>query len=211
MVMEAKRFFDSIRASLFGGRLTKAQVAGIEAILVGAASYPAQGDERQLAYMLGTTYHETARRMVPVRETLAPSDDEAIRRLDKAYEEGRLAQVKLPYWRKDAEGKSWLGRGLVQITHKRNYQLMSVVTGYNLVRNPDMALDPRVAVEVLVRGMQQGCFTGYKLSDFFNPHTCDWIGARKIINGNERAEEVAKVSEAFFVALRSASIEPKAA
>jgi hypothetical protein len=29
--------------------------------------------------------------------------------------------VKPPYWRKDKDGKLWLGRGLVQITRRSNW------------------------------------------------------------------------------------------
>jgi hypothetical protein len=209
--MDSKRFYDMIRASLFGGRLSQTQVNGLEAILRSASDFGLRSDIRQLAYVLATAYHETARRMVPVRETLAPSDDEAIARLEHSYGAGKMPQVKLPYWRRDDEGKSWLGRGLVQITHKRNYQLMGIVTGYDLVRNPNLALDPKVSVAILLLGMRRGCFTGYKLETFFNGDTCDWIGARKIVNGTDRAVEIATVATAFYDALQGACIDQKVA
>jgi hypothetical protein len=211
MTMDAKRFFSAIRGSLFGGRLSQTRVSGIENLLIGAKAYVAGSDDRQLAYMLASCFHETAKRMVPVRETLASDDDAVITRLNAAYAAGRLPQVKMPYWKRDGEGKAWFGRGLIQITHRRNYQLMSVVTGYNLVRKPELALDPIVSVEILVRGMQEGCFTGYKLSDFFNERQCDWIGARKIVNGTDKAQEIAAHALAFYDALQQASIEPVAA
>jgi hypothetical protein len=198
MTMDAKRFFSAIRGTLFGGRLSQAQVSGIENILIGAKASAPDCDGRQLAYMLASCFHETAKKMVPVRETLAGDDDTVIARLNAAYAAGRLPQVRLPYWERDKEGKAWFGRGLIQITHRRNYQLMSVVTGYNLVRKPELALDPKISVEILVCGMREGSFTGYKLSDNFNERQCDWIGARKIVNGN-------------YDALQQASIEPVAA
>jgi len=49
--------------------------------------------------------------------------------------------VKTPSWRPDTEGRSWLGRGLVQRTHKRNYEAMSKVTGIDLVGDPSRAME----------------------------------------------------------------------
>ena len=44
-------------------------------------------------------------------------------------------------------------------------------------------------------------FTGHKLGDYFRPGRADWTGARKIINGNDRAELVARHARTFAEAL----------
>lgn len=195
-------FFSDIRQRLFGGSLARRQVEGTEAILDGWRARAPDGGAEQLAYVLATAFHETAATMQPVRETLAHTDAAAIARLDAAFAAGRLRSVRTAYWRPDAEGKSWLGRGLVQLTHRRNYEAMSEVTGIDLVADPARAMDMDVAVAILIEGMRRGSFTGHRLDDYFGPAKRDWAGARKIINGTDRAELVARHARLFARALR---------
>ena len=64
-----KVYFDSVRASLFGGALTQQQVDGMSAILTGWEELsPPLSDLRWLAYMLATTKHETASTCWPIEE-----------------------------------------------------------------------------------------------------------------------------------------------
>lgn len=194
-------FFALVRTKLFGGRLTTGQVEGLTVILDAWQARVGQEEAPSLAYVLATAFHETAATMQPVRETLATSDRSAIARLDEAFAAGRLGSVKTPYWRPDAEGKSWLGRGLVQLTHRRNYEAMSEVTGIDLVTDPGRAMEMPVSVAILIEGMRRGSFTGRKLGDYFGQGRADWVGARKIINGNDRAELVARHARVFAQAL----------
>jgi predicted chitinase len=194
-------FFALVRTKLFGGRLTTGQVEGLTVILDAWQARVGQREAPSLAYVLATAFHETAATMQPVRETLATSDRSAIARLDEAFAAGRLGSVKTPYWRPDAEGKSWLGRGLVQLTHRRNYEAMSEVTGIDLVTDPGRAMEMPVSVAILIEGMRRGSFTGRKLGDYFGQGRADWVGARKIINGNDRAELVARHARVFAQAL----------
>ncbi|HCL66401.1 MAG TPA: hypothetical protein DIC56_16495 [Rhizobium sp.] len=196
-----RQFFSAIRNDPFGGRLTEGQVRGINAILGGWRRTMPKGDPRHLAYMLATAFHETAKTMRPVRETLASSDGRAIEILDQAFAEGRMPQVSAAYWRRDGKGQSFLGRGLVQITHRRNYRRMSLATGIDLVAEPDRAMEMDVAVEILITGMGQGLFTGVRLTDVFNREREDWIGARRIVNGTDRAEQIAGYGQAFLNAI----------
>ncbi len=197
-------FFKAVRASLFDGALSQKQTAGLSAILDRWSRYPAGADTRWLAYMLATAHHETGRTMQPVRETLAASDDRAIAILDSAYRRGRLPSVSAPYWRRDADGKSWLGRGLVQLTHKKNYQRMTELTGIDLLAHPERAMEMRVAVDILFQGMEQGSFTGKRLADYFSGGSSDWTGARRIINGRDRAATVARYGRDYHAAIRLA-------
>lgn len=105
MAYDEARFFASVRISIYGGRLRAAQLDGTKTILAGFGKALPGGDPRWLAYMLATTFHETAATMQPVRETLAANDAEAIARLDRAFAAGRLPMVRKPYWRPDADGK----------------------------------------------------------------------------------------------------------
>ena len=198
-------FFARVRLKPFRGRLTQRQVEGLNAILDGwrerTGDEGAETGRRELAYVLATAFHETAATMQPVRETLAKADAEAIRRLEAAFASGMLRTVKTPYWRRDGEGRSWFGRGLVQLTHRRNYETMSEVTGIDLVADPGRAMEMNVSVAILIEGMRRGSFTGHRLDDYFGPGRQDWTGARKIINGMDRAELVAAHAREFARAL----------
>ena len=68
---DGQAFFKSIRKSLFG-KLTSSQVEGIEAKIKAfkEAGWPVSW----AAYALATSYHETAGKMVPVREGLNASE-----------------------------------------------------------------------------------------------------------------------------------------
>lgn len=202
MTINRDFFFDMVRSNPFGGGLQQHQVDGCEAILDEWERHHAAKDDRWLAYMLATAFHETAYTMQPVRETKANSDAEAIARLDRAYAKGQLSWVKTPYWRKDGNGDSWYGRGLVQLTHKANYVRMATAIGHpKLATDPNEALDMAVSIKVMFVGMEQGLFTGKKLADYFGKTSSDWVNARKIINGLDRADLVAKYGKAFYAAI----------
>jgi predicted chitinase len=172
----------------------------MEAILDGWALRSKAADAA-LAYVLATAFHETAATMQPVRETLAKSDGEAVARLERAYSAGRLPSVRTPYWRPDADGKSWFGRGFVQLTHRRNYEAMSDLAGVDLIAEPALAMRMDIAARILIEGMRVGIFTGWRLDFFFGRDKADWVGARKIVNGTDRAELVAGYGRAFVTAL----------
>ncbi|MDH6268406.1 putative chitinase [Rhizobium sp. SG_E_25_P2] len=194
-------FFEVIRESLFPNGLKQSQVDGAEAILDAWESDHAAKDDRWLAYILATAYHESAHTLQAVRETLANTDDQAIKRLETAWNAGKLPWVKTPYWRRDADGKSWYGRGLVQLTHKRNYEALGTRLGVDLVTDPDAALDLDIAVKIIIAGMIEGLFTKRKLKDFFDGDSDDWAGARRIINGLESADRLAGHGRAFYRAI----------
>ncbi|AYD00222.1 hypothetical protein [Neorhizobium sp. NCHU2750] len=213
MATDRRGFCDCLRKTLFRGHLTTAQLKGLEAILDGWEALPetarakAGGDDA-LAYILATAFHETAATMQPVRETLAPSDEEAVRRLDRAFAAGRLASVKTPYWRYDADGRTWLGRGFLQLTHRKNYQAMSALTGIDLVADPARAMELHTTVAILIGGMRAGSFTGKSLADYFSGGRADFASARKIINGTDRAALVASYARTFRAAL-GAGLSPE--
>ena len=194
-------FFGHTRQTLFKGSLHQSQLDGMTAILDKWETESSKDDDRWLAYMLGTTHHETGRSMQPVRETFAATDDDAIKRLEKAWQAGKLPWVKSPYWRRDADGKSWLGRGFVQVTHKENYRKLGTAISVDLTTDPDRAMDLDTALKVLFVGMRNGLFTSVKLSDFFNVSKEDWVNARKIINGLESADLVASYAKTYYAAI----------
>lgn len=150
----------------------------------------------ETAYVLATAYHETAHRMEPVRETLADSDKQAIDRLDKAWERGQLSWVSKPYWR-----DGWFGRGFVQLTHLANYKRATLELAVDFVAEPKKALDPDLSATITVRGMAEGWFTGRQLSDYIDLKRSDYVGARRIVNGTDRAQAIAEFAREYEAAL----------
>lgn len=185
-------FFDAIRP-LFGG-LSTDQVRGLEILLAAVDGLPV----RHQAYVLATAYHETAATMQPVRETLATTDAEAARRLERAWKAGKLSWVKTPYWRAD-NGKYWIGRGYVQLTHKVNYERAGKRMGIDLVADPSAAMSPMLAARIIVQGMSEGWFTGVKMSD-----CATYRDMRKVVNGMDRADMIAGYAAKFETALLEA-------
>lgn len=206
--MNRTAFFAALRGgAMFPKGFKDLQVEGAEAILDEAER---RGTPlRHLAYILATAYHESAHTMQAVRETLASTDDGAIRALESAWKRGKLSWVKTPYWRKDGNGKSWFGRGLVQITHHPNYSKLGLLIGVDLVKDPSKALDLSTAVKILFVGMELGSFTGKSLSDYIANKRADYEGARRIVNGTDRAALIAGHAVAFEKALIAAGYSPK--
>lgn len=170
-------FYAEVRRAF--GDLTQSQVDGFEALLAAFAREPGL-PITHAAYILATPWHETGRRMQPVRETFADSDAQAIARLDRAWVRGQLPWVGRPYWRRDARGRAWFGRGLAQITHEDNYRRADrLIGGVGLADDPSLALVPEHAIQILIRGMQSGIFTGKALGD-----SADYVSMRWIINGD---------------------------
>jgi putative chitinase len=175
--------FNKIRVSLFNGKLSQLQVDGIETIL---NEWESRGliDLRWLAYMLATAYHETGHTFQPIEE----------------YGKGKGRKYGIP---DPITGHVYYGRGFVQITWKYNYETFSERLHTDLVNNPDRALDCKISTDILFEGMISGLFTGRKLYDYFNSIEEDWINARRIINGKDRAELISNYAKAFFKSLSS--------
>ena len=196
-------FFAGVRASLFGGRLAQGQVDGINELARAWRLY-GDGDERKLAYILAGVLHESARMMQPVRETLAESDEQAIARLENAWRAGKLPWVKTPYWRRENGGLAWFGRGRIQNTHKANAEKLEKRFGIGFTKNPDLFLDSKIDAMVTVVGHLEGLWTGKKLGDFIDGPACDFVSARRVVNGTDRAELIAGYAKKFLAAIKAA-------
>ncbi|RKD61568.1 hypothetical protein [Rhizobium sp. WW_1] len=209
--MDHAKFFAAARSSLFSGRLSTNQVNGMEAILDEWQARPF--DTRWLAYMLATAYHETDQTMCAISENLNYSADGLRATFPKYFTATQAAAYARQPQRianrayanrmgngSEASGDGWRyrGRGLVQITGRNNYDR------YGIADDPDKALDPVKAVEILFDGMTNGRLTGKKLADYFSATATDWIGARKIINGTDRAADIAGYAKKFLAALEAA-------
>jgi putative chitinase len=75
--------------------------------------------------------------------------------------------------------------------------------GDDLATNPDDALDPDIAYEVMSYGMRNGSFSpGNTLSTYINARTCDYLGARRIINLQDHADLIQGYAENLEMLLR---------
>lgn len=191
--MHRQKFFNRLRGGLLGPALSTEEVRGCEAILDETEGWPRDW----IAYALATAYHETAHTMQPVRER----GGEAYfrRRYDIEGLNPGLARKlgnSVP-----GDGARYAGRGFVQITGRANYRRLGQRLALPLEQDPDLALNPKVAAHILRIGMGEGLFTGKALRDYFAGDRCDPVGARRIINGQDRAPEVAGYFHQFRDAL----------
>ena len=135
------------------------------------------GMPEQTAYVLATVEHETNRTFKPVEEAYWVSNADDWRRRNLRY---------YPYY----------GRGYVQLTWERNYRAYSDLVGVDLVAEPDAALRHDISLFVIVQGMKIGGFTGRKLEDYVRPGHVDFVRARRVINGDDCARDIAALAEA---------------
>lgn len=214
--MNKPAFYAALRKSkvLFGTSLSAAQVNGIEGILTAFASV-GDGRATTLAYALATAYHETGRRMVPVREGFAKTDKgarQAVNALAKRRGPNsavaKYAKPQPPY------GHVYYGRGHVQLTWLENYRASSKDAGGDLVKNPDLMLDPVISARVLVRGLMDGRWNGqrkgvtdYELQDGIpGLSEVEAIAARRTVNVQDKAGLIADYYRAFRDALEAAGM-----
>jgi putative chitinase len=190
--------FDKVRKPLFSGILKAKQVQGIEAIL-NEWERQQLTDRRMLAYMLATAFHETAETMQPIKEFSRGKGLDYGKKLKMGGGPNKRIAYTIP-------NQIYYGRGLVQLTWYENYKLMGRLLGIDLLNNPDLALQMDVSVQIMFEGMMQaassfGDFTGRCLEQYFTKKTCDWVNARKIINGLDCAEKIANHAMIFNSAL----------
>ncbi|MBX2904406.1 MAG: hypothetical protein KF744_00105 [Taibaiella sp.] len=181
-IINREHFYSTVRSNLFHGKLKQAHVNGMNAILDEWEKNYSNADDRFLAYMLATTFHETATTMQPIEEY--------------GHGKGRA------YGKPDAiTGKVYFGRGFVQLTWKANYEKFAKLLKVDLVIQPELALSLDISTKVLFIGMTKGLFTGKKLSDYFDGAKEDWANARRIINGTDKAQLIAGYGRIFYGAI----------
>lgn len=140
--------------------------------------------DTQVAYLLATCEHESGFR--PIRE---------------GQFGGRSAQGSEPF-RRALSYYPYYGRGYVQLTHQRNYASYGHRLQIELAADPDLALDPSVALFVLVHGVTQGSF-GVPMTHFVNARQTDFLHARRSVNGMDRAAHIASMAERALTWVRT--------
>lgn len=187
MVLTDKSF-DILRERLFGGSLTQTQVDSLNYLVQRCEEFVLTYPET--AYVLATAYHETGyvqngkmnRDMLPVRER---GGEKYLRR--KRY---------YPH----------VGMGYVQLTWEDNFKRVGDLIGVDLLNNPEKALEPDIASEILIKGMVFGWFTGvgfHRKCPVYRYNRARYKRARKIVNGTDKANLIAGYAMDFEKALRS--------
>jgi hypothetical protein len=92
----------------------------------------------------------------------------------------------------------WVGEGLVQVTWKEN----AVKFG---AKKPGDLMTWPISLRAAFEGMIKGMFTGKKLADYIGGGRVDYVGARRIINGTDRAKLIAGYARSYQNAFKQAS------
>lgn len=173
-------------------KLTSQAQAGLQQLLAAIQDDPDISDVRWAAYMLATVRWECAGKWQPIEE----------------FGKGKGRPYGVAVNVTDADGttftNTYYGRGYVQLTWKANYANMSQKLGLGnlLLLHPEHALEPQTAYRIMSFGMRNGTFTQKKLADFINDAGCDYVNARRIINGLDRAQKIAEFAQGFEQLLR---------
>lgn len=214
--MLTHKFFDHIRKHAPGGQLLQRQVEGLQRIEEGWLKYagPNVSNIQLLAYTFATAARETGWQFRPVKETQKPSEDSITNtqvktRLTRSWKDGKLPWVKKDYW-----SGGWFGRGLVQLTHEANYKgparkAVLEAFGVDIHKDPDLLLRMDISVFILIKGSLEGWFTGAAFTKFIDDLDEDdeedyreFLAARRTINGQDAAEEIARTALVFEQALK---------
>lgn len=173
----------------------------------------------EFSYMLATTKHETAHTFRPIAEYgkgkgLKYGAEITVTHTDAAKKTTTQKNV-------------YYGRGYVQLTWGYNYQRIDEKLGngnypnksktkasdYNtgftiskptdsIYLYPDKALNKENAYIAMVYGMQKGIFTGRRVDRYINDLKTDYINARRVINGTDKANAIARYAEDIEILLR---------
>jgi len=153
------------------------------------------------AYALATAYKETAHTMQPINEF--GGDAYFFRRYDPKGNRPDIARMLGNT--QPGDGALFHGRGLVQLTGRANYAKASPKVGVDLVAHPEKALEPMIAARIMREGMSDGWFTGKSFASYLpatgQATTPQFIAARRIINGQDCAGEIADAAKGFQAAL----------
>ncbi|WP_295648840.1 hypothetical protein [uncultured Haemophilus sp.] len=72
----------------------------------------------------------------------------------------------------------------------------------DLVNNPELALDQKNATKIMIYGMETGMFTTKKISSYISEDSADYLNARRVINGMDKADSIAGYASKLEECLR---------
>lgn len=191
MKFDREKFFEGYRNAW--GKMFQSQVDALNDLLHRFEAEPRWSDIRHIAYAFATVKHETA-------DTFRPITEYGGKKYFDKYDTGLLAARLGNTPAKDNDGYLYRGRGYVQITGRANYRK------FGIEASPGDALAPDISFGILTTGMQKGLFTGHKLNDYIQSLDCDYVKARRIINGKDDANLIAGYARNFERILKAALV-----
>lgn len=186
----------SIEGLMTGNRKDRPQ-AGACWLLERAKLHQRAGDFTlpQMAYILATAAWETGWTCEPISEK-------------RAKEGTRAWKLQESYWY-----TKYCGRGYVQLTREPIYRTVGsrlaglphidaghifVLAADDLIHQPDLAFNHEISWATLWRGMMEGWFTGRRLGQYITESSTDFVNARRVVNGLDRAKTIAALADAIL-------------
>lgn len=179
-MINRKETYEKIKKQFGLKSLSQKQVEGFESIF-DEFEKEKLIDNRYLAYILATVWHEVGGTMQPIEEIGKGKNYKYGKRV---WIDGRIyADVPHIYY----------GRGHVQNTWRDNYLKLtkSNPNNWDFVNKPELLLQMQPSIWATFYGMLTGLYTGKKLSNYFNDKISDPVNARRIINGTDKAQLIA--------------------
>lgn len=193
MTFKKDEFFGLCRKGIMAPTLDQNEVSGSELILDSFKGAPVSW----VAYALATAWHETAHTMKPISEY---GGNAYFTRMYDIKGQNPSRAKKMGNTR-PGDGIKYRGRGFVQLTWAVNYKKASGPTKTDLYANPDRAMDPSIAAIIMRNGMTEGWFTGKKFSNYLPrdraANKAEFVSARRIINGTDKASAIANYAMIF--------------
>lgn len=186
-MIDQKEFLKNVVKERLFLKLWPGQAEGLTALLTEweRLGFP---DTRWLAYVLATVYHETAYAMQPIEE--------------RGKGVGKRYGIADP-----VTGLVYYGRGLTQTTWIDNYRKLTKANNrkWDFVKNPELLLQMEQSVWATFHSMVTGLYTGMRLNNYIKDGRCDFVQARRIINGMDCASKIADYAVRFSVAINNST------
>lgn len=177
-------FFSNIRKELFDGSISnQSTVDTLSKLLMYWEVAHNLKPIEYLAYIIATAYHETGHTLYPNKER------GSVEYFKRMYDiNGTRPNVARMLGNvRPGDGSKFPGAGLVHITGRDNYRRQGNKLGIPLEDNPELALRPDIAIQILIDGMLDGDFTGKSLLNFtIDKNGLDTKNARLVVNGINR-------------------------
>lgn len=179
-MINRSKTYENIKKNFGLKSLNQKQVEGFEAVF-DEFERREMNDYRMLSYILATIWHEVGKTMQPIEEI---GKAKGLKYGKRVWYDGRI-YTDVPH--------IYYGRGLTQNTWRDIYEKLTKANtrGWDFVNNPDLLLQMEPSIWATFHAMTIGLYTGRKLSQYFNDKIIDPVGARKIINGTDKAELIA--------------------
>ena len=177
-------------------KLKESQIKKVNRIIKSCHDYGID-DNRKIAYILATIYHETWFTFEPIEEV--------------GKGKGRKYGNKVRYNGVHYFGEHiYYGRGFTQNTWIDVYETLTRYAykegkDWDFVNNPELLLQYEPSIWATLIGMTKGLYTGVGLGKYFKKNSFDPINARKIINGLDKAELIKSHYEHFLKHLNESS------